>query len=111
MAAMESPQEAFDWVQTRERLLIRWPALDADELDATQGDVSALLGLLQGKLGYAEANARQDLQEILRGGMIVPQDVAADPAEHHSTDALPTSSAPAPAPEDAPLCTKGEIVP
>jgi hypothetical protein len=105
----ERERQAVDWIQTRRRILTRWPAITDDELDATGGEVSALLGLLQNKLGYAEANARLDLQEILHGALVVPQDVADDPASEHGSDALPTSHTPPPTPQD-PLSTPGEIV-
>lgn len=76
--------ETRDWDETKIRLRRRWPALSEDELEASQGERDALLGLLQGRLGYARANAEQDLDEILEGGSVVPEDVA-DERTHTGT--------------------------
>jgi len=68
--------ETRDWLATKERLQQRWPGLQEEDLDASQGERAALIALLQGRLGYARPNAEQDLDEILAGEVIVPADVA-----------------------------------
>ena len=72
------------WAEQRRRLQLRWPALTAEDLDPTEGDRDALLGLLQARLGYAPANAAGDLDEILSGETVVPRDVA-DEDSHTGT--------------------------
>ncbi len=67
---------ARDWGQTRHRIHERWPGLPEEDIEASQGDRTALIALLQGRLGYARPNAEQDLDEILAGEVIVPEDVA-----------------------------------
>ncbi|MFA7296699.1 MAG: hypothetical protein WC211_05860 [Dehalococcoidia bacterium] len=81
---MASEPSTNDWERTKQRLMTRWPALTADELDRTDGKPEALTALLQGRLGYAPANAQRDLDEILRGRTIVPRDVA-DEQTHTGT--------------------------
>lgn len=76
--------EIQDWNETKLRLQQRWPGLPADDLEASQGNRDALLALLQGRLGYARPNAEQDLDEILEGASIVPEDVA-DERTHTGT--------------------------
>lgn len=73
-----------NWSDTKRRIQERWPGLSADEVDASQGDREALVGLLQGRLGYARSNAEQDVDEILGGETIVPEDVA-DESTHTGT--------------------------
>lgn len=68
--------EARDWNHTRQRIRERWPGLSDEDIEASQGDRTALLALLQGRLGYARPNAEQDLDEVLSGEVIVPDDVA-----------------------------------
>ncbi len=70
-----------DWTETKRRLRERWPGLPEEDLDASNGERAALLGLLQGRLGYARAKAEQDLDEILGGATVVPEDVG--DAESH----------------------------
>jgi hypothetical protein len=73
-----------DWSATKRRLQQRWPGLPEEDLEASQGDRAALIGLLEGRLGYARENAEQDIDEILRGETIVPEDVA-DESSHTGT--------------------------
>lgn len=76
--------EIRDWDETKRRLQRRWPGLTAEEIDESHGDRDALLALLEGRLGYARANAEGDLDEILSGESVVPEDVA-DEATHTGT--------------------------
>src|SRR5688572_1387042 len=64
------------WAEQKERLQMRWPALTDADLESTGGEREALLGLLEGRLGYAVGNAEGDLDEILAGEVVVPRDVA-----------------------------------
>jgi hypothetical protein len=85
--------ETRDWSATKQRIQLRWPGLPEADLEASQGDRSALLALLQGRLGYARPNAEQDLDEILAGEVVVPADVA---DEHtHTGTSGPVGDAPA----------------
>ena len=83
-----------NWTETKRRLQLRWPGLPEEDLDASNGERSALLALLQGRLGYARSNAEQDLDEVLAGETIVPRDIA-DAESHTGTSASvgPASSA------------------
>ncbi len=68
--------ESRAWEETKVRLQQRWPGLPEDAVEDSHGEREALLALLQGRLGYARANAEEDLDEILGGRSIVPEDVA-----------------------------------
>jgi len=54
---------ANNWSTTKLRLKQRWPGLGDDELEASQGNRSALIALLQDRLGYARPNAEQDIDD------------------------------------------------
>jgi hypothetical protein len=67
----------------------RWPALDEKAVEATGGDREGILALLEGRLGYARANAERDFDELLSGeSTVVPKDVADD--RQHTGTAGPT---------------------
>lgn len=89
---------AREWSQTRHRIHERWPGLNEEDIEASQGDRTALIALLQGRLGYARPNAEQDLDEILAGEVIVPEDVA-DERVHTGTSG-PVEPRPEPASPD-----------
>src|SRR6476619_316677 len=76
--------ESNNWRATKHRLKQRWPGLADDELEASHGERSALVALLEGHLGYARTNAEQDLDQILSGETVVPEDVA-DESTHTGT--------------------------
>ena len=71
-----------DWTETKRRLRERWPGLPEEALDVSNGERSALLGLLQDRLGYVRTDAEQDLDEILGGATVVLEDVG--DAESHA---------------------------
>lgn len=77
---------AREWDDTKARLLLRWPALTADDIDATEGDAEALVGLLEHRLGYAHENAVSDVDLVLGGKLYVP-DVADE--RHHTGSSGP----------------------
>jgi len=70
--------ETRNWSETKRRLRERWPGLHEEDIEASQGERTALLALLQGRFGYARPNAEQDLDEILGGETVVPEDVASE---------------------------------
>src|SRR5688572_6033585 len=76
--------DSGDWPAAKRRLQQRWPGLGDDELDESEGDRAALVALLEGRLGYARPNAEQDIDEILNGETVVPEDVA-DETTHTGT--------------------------
>jgi len=86
---------ARDWNQTRLRIRERWPGLDEEDIEASQGDRTALIALLEGRLGYARPNAEEDLDEILEGEVIVPDDVA-DERVHTGTSGPVSAASAAP---------------
>jgi hypothetical protein len=92
---MASEPNTNDWNRTKQRLMTRWPALTADELERTGGSPEAISGLLQARLGYAPANAQRDLDEILRGRTIVPRDVADEQNHTGSSGPVPAAQPPA----------------
>lgn len=61
-----------------------WPALTADDIDETEGDATALVRLLERRLGYAHENAVADIHEVLGGKLFVPE--VAD-EDHHTGSA------------------------
>jgi hypothetical protein len=66
-----------DWTGLKSRLMAHWPALDEKELEATGGDRQAIIATIEGRFGYARANAERDYDELMRGeGAIAPHDVA-----------------------------------
>lgn len=87
--------EIKDWSQTKLRIQERWPGLPEEDIEASQGDRGALIALLEGRLGYARGNAEGDVDEILGGEVIVPEDVA-DERVHTGTSGPvgPVSEAP-----------------
>jgi len=89
---MASEPSRNDWERTKQRLMTRWPALTADELERTHGSAEAISGLLQARLGYAPANAQRDLDEILQGRTIVPRDVADEQTHTGSSGPVPSSN-------------------
>jgi hypothetical protein len=76
--------ESDNWRATKHHLKQRWPGLADDELEASHGERSALLALLEGRLGYARTNAEQDLDQVLSGETVIPADVA-DESTHTGT--------------------------
>ncbi|MGE0227660.1 MAG: hypothetical protein AB7I38_13320 [Dehalococcoidia bacterium] len=76
--------EIRDWDEVRLRLERRWPGLEREEIEASHGNREAILALLQGRLGYARANAEEDLDEVLGGESVVPEDIA-DERTHTGT--------------------------
>jgi hypothetical protein len=77
-------RSADAWSETKQRIHERWPGLDEADVDATQGDRTALVALLQARMGYARPNAEEDLDEILAGANVIPKDVA-DEETHTGT--------------------------
>jgi hypothetical protein len=76
--------EIHDWDEQQRILLQRWPALDPRALSDTKGDRQGILALLEGRLGYARANAERDYDELMSGESSVPKDVA-DDKQHTGT--------------------------
>ncbi|MGE0133822.1 MAG: hypothetical protein AB7L91_00395 [Dehalococcoidia bacterium] len=76
--------EIRDWDEVCMRLERRWPGLERGEIEASHGNREALLALLQGRLGYARTNAEEDLDEVLRGESVIPDDIA-DEQTHTGT--------------------------
>jgi hypothetical protein len=76
--------ETHDWEEQQRILLQRWPALDERGLRDTNGDREGILALLEGRLGYARANAERDYDELMSGESSVPKDVA-DDKQHTGT--------------------------
>lgn len=72
------------WESTKERVLTRWPALTEDDVEPTEGRRDELVALLEGRLGYAHANAVHDIDQVLEGDVVVPRDVA-DEFNHTGT--------------------------
>jgi hypothetical protein len=75
--------DARTWEDTRERVLLRWPALDKKDVDASGGDINALVALLEIRLGYARAQAVRDLNAVIDGAVYVPE--VADENRHTGT--------------------------
>jgi hypothetical protein len=71
------PNKPYEWADLKERILSHWPALDEKELDKTGGNRMGILALLEGRLGYAQANAERDYDQLITGrGPVAPRDVA-----------------------------------
>ena len=71
--------ETHNWDEVQRQLLQRWPALDERAVKDTKGDREGILALLEGRLGYARANAERDYDELLSGeSTVTPNDVADD---------------------------------
>jgi hypothetical protein len=74
-----SVAETQNWDEVQQLLLQRWPALDEKAVKDTRGDREGILALLEGRLGYARANAERDYDELLSGeSSVAPKDVADD---------------------------------
>src|SRR5437868_14420379 len=85
-----------NWDELKTRLHAHWPALNEKELDATNGDRMGIVALLEGRLGYARANAERDYDQLMSGdGPVAPRDVA--DAESHTGSSGPVG----PVSEDA----------
>lgn len=76
-----------DWGEVRDRLQMRWRQFADIDLGVIEGGRDAILTVLQGRLGYAQANAEADLDMVLAGKVIVPRDVADE--EHHTGSSGP----------------------